>query len=52
MSLGTVFLIVLFLVLIGVLPAWGYSRSWGFGRSGIIGVVVVFLFLLLLMGHF
>jgi hypothetical protein len=31
----------LILVLLGVLPSWGYSRSWGYGPSGIVGVVVV-----------
>jgi hypothetical protein len=51
MSVGTILLIVLILVLLGVLPTWGHSRSWGYGPSGIVGVVVVILLILLLMGR-
>jgi hypothetical protein len=51
MSLGTILLIVLVLVLIGVVPAWPHSRSWGYGPSGALGVVVVILIVLLLMGR-
>lgn len=51
MSLGMIALIVLVLVLIGVLPTWGHSRSWGFGPSGIVGLIVVVLVVLLLMGR-
>jgi hypothetical protein len=51
MSVGTIILIILILVLIGALPNWGYSRSWGYGPSGIVGVIVVVLLILLLMGR-
>ncbi len=51
MSLGTIILIILVLALIGVLPTWGHSRSWGYGPSGIVGVIVVVLLILLLMGR-
>jgi len=51
MSVGTILLIVLILVLIGALPNWGYSRGWGYGPSGIVGLVVVVLLILLLMGR-
>lgn len=51
MSLGTILLIVLILVLIGVVPTWPHSRSWGYGPSGALGVVVVILVVLLLMGR-
>ena len=51
MSLGTILLIVLVLVLIGAIPAWPHSRSWGYGPSGIIGLIVVVLLILLLMGR-
>jgi hypothetical protein len=51
MSLGTILLIILILVLIGALPTWGHSRSWGYGPSGIVGVIVVILLILLLMGR-
>ena len=50
MSVGTILLIVLILILIGVLPTWGHSRGWGYGPSGILGIVVVVLLVLLLMG--
>ena len=51
MSLGTLLLIVLVLVLIGVIPTWPHSRGWGYGPSGLLGVVVVVLIILLLMGR-
>ena len=50
MSIGTILLIILILALVGVIPAWGHSRSWGYGPSGIVGVVVVILIVLLLLG--
>jgi Protein of unknown function (DUF3309) len=49
MSIGTILLILLVLVLIGALPAWPYSQSWGYGPSGIAGVIVLVLVVLLLM---
>lgn len=51
MTLSTILLIVLVLILIGALPTWGHSRSWGYGPSGIVGVVVVILLVLLLTGR-
>ena len=51
MSLGTILLIVLILVVIGALPTWGYSSGWGYYPSGIAGLVVVVLLVLLLMGR-
>ena len=51
MSLGTILLIVLILLLIGVLPAWPHSKSWGYGPSGGLGLVVIILIVLLLMGR-
>lgn len=51
MSLGTILLIVLILLLIGVVPAWPHSRSWGYGPSGGLGVVLVVIIVLLLLGH-
>jgi len=50
MSIGTILLIVLILVLLGSIPTWSYSRSWGYGPSGIIGTVVVILIILYLLG--
>jgi hypothetical protein len=51
MTLGTILLIILILALLGALPAWPYSRSWGYGPSGLAGVVVVVIIVLLLMGR-
>ena len=51
MTLGTILLIILVLLLIGALPAWPYSNSWGYYPSGILGLVVVVLLVLLLMGR-
>ncbi len=49
--LGTVLLIVLILVLVGVLPTWPHARNWGYGPSGIVGAVVLILIVLFLMGR-
>ena len=51
MSLTTIVLIILVLLLIGVVPAWPHSRSWGYGPSGVLGLVVVVLLVLFLMGR-
>ena len=51
MTLGTILLIILILILIGALPTWGHSRSWGYMPSGVVGVVMVVLFVLLLTGR-
>jgi len=51
MSLTTILLIVLIIALIGALPTWGHSRSWGYFPSGGLGLVVVVLLVLLLMGR-
>lgn len=50
MSLGTILLIVLILILVGVLPTWPHSRAWGYTPSGAIGLAVVVLLILLLVG--
>lgn len=49
--LGTVLLIILIVLLVGAFPAWPYSSGWGYGPSGLLGVVVVVLLVLLLMGR-
>jgi hypothetical protein len=51
MSIGTILLIVVILILIGVLPTWPHARSWGYGPSGLVGVIVIILIVLLLMGR-
>jgi len=51
MSLGTVLLVVLVLLLLGVIPSWPHSRSWGYGPSGILGVILIIVLVLFLMGR-
>jgi hypothetical protein len=51
MGLGTILLIILILALVGVLPVWPHARSWGYGPSGIVGVVLLILIVLFLMGR-
>jgi hypothetical protein len=49
--LGTVLLIVLVLLLIGAIPSWPHSRSWGYGPSGLLGLVAVAVLVLLVLGR-
>jgi hypothetical protein len=49
--LGTILLIVLVLLLLGALPAWPHSRGWGYAPSGVFGLLVVILLILLLTGN-
>jgi hypothetical protein len=51
MSIGTILIIVLVLVLVGALPSWPYSSGWGYYPSGIAGVLVLVLLVLLLTGR-
>lgn len=51
MSLGTILIIVLLLMLIGVLPTWPHSRSWGYYPTGGLGLVLVIVLVLLLLGR-
>jgi hypothetical protein len=50
--LGTVLLVILILLLVGAMPTWPHSRSWGYYPSGGIGVLVLIVVVLLLMGRF
>ena len=50
MSIGTILLIVLVLVLLGVIPTWGHSRNWGDGPSGGVGLVLLVILILVLLG--
>ncbi|GIK97736.1 MAG: DUF3309 domain-containing protein [Xanthobacteraceae bacterium] len=51
MTLGTVLLILLILLLLGVVPRWPYSAGWGYGPSGVVGVVLVIVLVLVLVGR-
>lgn len=50
--LGTVLIILLVLLLIGGLPLFPYSRKWGYGPGGVIGLLLVVLIVMMLMGVF
>ena len=51
MSIGTILLIIVVLLLIGAIPTWPYSRNWGYGHTGGLGLVVVIVLILLLLGR-
>jgi hypothetical protein len=51
MTLTTILIIILILILIGSVPTWPYSRGWGYGPSGILGVIVIIVIVLMLMGR-
>jgi hypothetical protein len=51
MSVGTILLIILVLILIGVIPVWPHARSWGYAPGGIVGVILLVVLVLLLMGR-
>ena len=48
--LSTVLIVILILMLIGVVPAWPYNRAWGYGPSGVVGLILVILLIMLLLG--
>lgn len=52
MGLSTILLIVLILLLIGAVPAWPHSRGWGYGPSGILGLLLIVILILALTGRF
>lgn len=49
--MGLILLIVVILLLVGVFPSWPHSRSWGYGPSGISGIILVVLLVMLLTGR-
>jgi Protein of unknown function (DUF3309) len=51
MSLGTILLIILILILVGALPSWPHSKSWGYGPSGGVGLIILIVVVLLVMGR-
>jgi Protein of unknown function (DUF3309) len=51
MTLSTLLLIILILALVGALPSWPYSRAWGYGPSGLVGVLLVVILLMALLGR-
>ncbi len=51
MTLGTILLIILILLLIGAVPSWPYSRGWGYGPTGIVGVILIIVVIMLFTGR-
>lgn len=51
MSIGTILLIVLVLILVGVLPTWPHARSWGYAPSGIVGTLLLIVVVLYVLGR-
>lgn len=49
--MGLIILIILILLLVGAVPRWGYSRGWGYGPSGILGLILIIVVILLLLGR-
>lgn len=49
--LATILIILLILLLVGALPRWGHSASWGYGPSGLLGLILIIVIILLLTGH-
>jgi hypothetical protein len=50
-TVGLILLIVILLLLVGAVPRWPYSRDWGYGPSGVLGVVLVIILILVLIGR-
>lgn len=49
--MGTLLVVILVLMLLGVLPRWSHSRSWGYGPSGGVGLLLLILVILVLTGR-
>jgi hypothetical protein len=49
--MGLILLVILILLLLGALPAWPYSRNWGYYPSGLFGTVMLIIIILLLLGY-
>jgi hypothetical protein len=49
--LGTILIIILILFLVGALPTWPHSRSWGYAPTGILGTVLIVVLILFLLGR-
>jgi Protein of unknown function (DUF3309) len=49
--MGTIIVIILILLLLGAIPRWGYSSNWGYGPSGVVGLILIIVIIMLLLGH-
>ena len=51
MPIGTILLVILILALLGIIPIWPHSKSWGYAPSGGVGLIVIILIVLLVLGR-
>lgn len=49
--MSTLLLVILILLLVGAFPAWPYARGWGYGPSGILGIILIVVLILALTGR-
>ncbi|MCC7347838.1 MAG: DUF3309 domain-containing protein [Variibacter sp.] len=49
--LSTILIVVLILLLIGAVPRWGYNSGWGYGPSGLVGVILIIIVVMALTGR-
>lgn len=49
--MGTILIVILILILLGVVPSWPYSRSWGYGPTGLVGALLIIILVLALLGR-
>jgi len=48
---GLILIILLILLVVGAVPRWGYSRSWGYGPSGLLGLILIIIVIMVLRGR-
>jgi hypothetical protein len=48
---GLIIVIILILLVVGAVPHWGYSRGWGYGPSGLLGLILIIIVILVLLGR-
>jgi Protein of unknown function (DUF3309) len=49
--MGTILIIILILLLLGAIPTWPYSAGWGYGPSGVLGLILVIIIILVVLGR-
>lgn len=49
--MGLIIIIILVLLVVGAVPHWGYSRGWGYGPSGLLGLILIIIVILALLGR-
>ena len=49
--MGLIIVIILILLVVGAVPHWGYSRGWGYGPSGLLGLILIIIIILVLLGR-